>query len=122
MLQLPLSTAFLSQLDAAARAEAARLPDLEAQLERCVQMAQAAWPQLGTPPHAFLGYLAERLPIDADDESPLYERARIGDLYLAYACVQGSDPALVVFEAHIFPEITAALRSMEVRASLVEEL
>ena len=98
------------------------MPDLESQLERCLHAAEAAWPALGAPPHAFVGYLAQRLPIEPGDDSPLCDRARIGDLYLAFACLRGSPAALAAFEAHIFPEITAALRSMEVRASLIEEL
>jgi RNA polymerase sigma-70 factor (ECF subfamily) len=112
--------------------------EVGARLDEIVGQARRAWPALAgsIPDHAFVAYLAERVPAGADvagaaepgdvsDDAPAdvpadapvdvdvldwLGRVQAGDLYLACACVRGNDSAVRAFEAHLGPEIDAALR------------
>jgi RNA polymerase sigma-70 factor (ECF subfamily) len=112
--------------------------EVGARLDEIVDQARRAWPSLAgsIPDHAFVAYLAERAPggagaavrdagADAEAEGAgtaaadgpadvdildWLGRVHAGDVYLACACVRGNDTAVRAFEAHLGPEIDAALR------------
>jgi RNA polymerase sigma-70 factor (ECF subfamily) len=116
--------------------------EVGARLDEIVDQARRAWPALAgsIPDHAFVAYLAERVPGGAgaagadageagagDDTGAAAAdaagdaatdvdvldwlgRVHAGDLYLACGCVRGNDTAVRAFEAHLGPEIDAALR------------
>jgi len=112
---------FLGHLDDARRQALAGLGDLEERLRRCVGAARAAWPQLALSTEAFLPEVAARLPAELP-AGTLLDDARAADLFLATACGVGDTQAMAAFEADLFPEIDAALRSMELRASMIDEV
>ncbi len=69
-------------------------------LDRCIDKARTAWPDLDVPEEAFcaaLGRAVRREP--ARDVFATLERVAAADLYLATACALGSHDAIAAFES-----------------------
>jgi RNA polymerase sigma-70 factor (ECF subfamily) len=91
------------------RSKLAEAPELGATLIRLISTCEAEWPGIRQSPSEFIVHLAERLdPKSAD----VFERLRITDLYLAFACARGDPHAINAFEARYCPTIDRALRHL----------
>jgi RNA polymerase sigma-70 factor (ECF subfamily) len=77
-------------------------------------VAHAAWPALRVDRAGFEAYAAAR----THEGEELF----VEDLYVAYACAQGSPVALAAFERHYMPEVRAALAGARHRAVPLDEL
>jgi len=77
--------------------------------------AHAAWPALRVDKAAFEAYAGART---GEAGEPFF----VEDLYLAYACTQGSPVALAAFERHYMPEVRAALAGARHRGVPLDEL
>ena len=107
------SSAALAHADPPGRLHAHTL-DLEAQ----VSAARAAWSGIFTvEARRFCSFLAARLPRDASAAG-----LRLADLYLACACLERNQAALVVFEEQYMAEAVAAFRRLRFQPSAVDDL
>ena len=79
--------------------------------------ARAAWPGVEVAPELFAKWLEARVPAGVSSSA-----IRAADLYLACACAQGNEAAIVRFEASYFREIDIALRRMGAPDASIEEL
>jgi len=100
--------AFLSRL-APALQERTRTPELDRELEALVERARAEVPGVELDPATFVGYVAERVTLDAGGQ-PVIGPLRAGPLWIACGCVLGDAAAIAAFETTYGPEIGAALR------------
>lgn len=118
----PLSTAFR---------EALVLPpsdsssELDVALAAYVEAARAPWPDFGLEPEDFVRYLAERAPA-----AQLPPPRHAADLWLAWACVQGSAAAVACFLRDYEPLVSRVVRrrggaddlAADVRQMLAEKI
>jgi RNA polymerase sigma-70 factor (ECF subfamily) len=81
--------------------------ELAGVLERLVQEARTAWPELEVPGEDFLRFVAVRLRPGEPVETAL-EGLRAADLYLACACARQVPGAIAAFEARYFDEVGIA--------------
>ncbi|HWL84446.1 MAG TPA: sigma-70 family RNA polymerase sigma factor [Polyangiaceae bacterium] len=93
--------------------------DLESFLDAIVHRVRATWPQLGDDTTAFRSYLRSRLP---DDPSVAVDDLALGDLYLAFACLQRDPAALAVFEAQCLAEVGAYVAHIDRAPAFVDEV
>lgn len=105
----PLSSAF-------ARGATTDAHDLEADLERLIAAASSAWPSVHADPASFAEFLGQRVSV-AD-----LPKARVGDLWIAYACASGDPTALALMEVHFLPDVDAALTKMGLSRDRVAEV
>lgn len=81
-------------------------------LQECLRQALAAarqdWPGVALEDEDFLGFLARRMPPEEELTEAL-ERIKVGDLFLACACLQGNQKAARAFEEAYFPVLDRAL-------------
>jgi RNA polymerase sigma-70 factor (ECF subfamily) len=95
-------------------------PALESALREGLDAARATWPGVEVDDAAFLTYLAERVPADAELATAV-RALPLADMYLACACSLGRPRALAAFEERYVPEIEAALGRMRLSASTIDE-
>ncbi|MBN2493829.1 MAG: sigma-70 family RNA polymerase sigma factor [Deltaproteobacteria bacterium] len=113
--QVDIPAVFLAELPPALREEIERL------IAGILDAGRASWPDIDLPAEAFLAFLAERIPQDADVEKTLRE-LNAADLYLACACVHKDPRALSAFvEAHA-DLIRASLYRMRLPDDAVDDL
>src|SRR5262245_14766026 len=74
------------------------------ELDAKIEAARAAWPEIDVSLDRFRAFVAER--VDADTA---FETLRVPDLWLACACADGSERAVVALERWAFPSVDAAL-------------
>jgi RNA polymerase sigma-70 factor (ECF subfamily) len=96
-------------------------PALEEILAGLCEEARAAWPDLGLRPEDFVGWLAERVPADAELGTEL-PRLHASDLFLARACLARNEAAASALHARYLTRIGFFLRRMKHAKSLVEEV
>jgi len=91
--------------------------ELSRALARLLADARAAWPRLQVELAAFVAHVAARLaPEDR------LEALQAGDLYLAFACLQGERGALTEFERTAMSEVDRALARRGVDARMRDEI
>src|SRR5262245_29180951 len=125
----PRSQLFVSRLAEPLAGKLASLPDLDDRLEKLVQTAQRAWPEVHHPVEAFIDYLAERLS-GADWQAALgelgplklLEAIRVADLYLAAACATGNSEALRTFDDQYLSQVRFMLGRMDISGTLLDEV
>jgi RNA polymerase sigma-70 factor, ECF subfamily len=91
--------------DAASRAEAA----LGEYLSGALAAASREWPGVKVDPSRYVGYLAERVPADAEDVLVALEELHASDQYLACACAGGDGRGIEAFEARYANDIDAVV-------------
>ncbi len=96
-------------------------PELGASIESVLETARHAWPDVALPPERFLAYLAERVPLEGAPHEGL-ALLHHEDLYLACACQEGNEAAIVGFTAAHEETISTALASMKNVLSIEEEV
>lgn len=95
-------------------------PD-EAALERCVQLALEAFPDLAIDGETFISYVAARLPKTEAPDKTLTKLA-LGDLYLACAIDAGEPRAIELFERKFIQRTPVYLTGFSTAAALVDEV
>ncbi len=85
--------------------ERTRLHDV---LHNILRTAHDAWPQLVIPDDRFLAYVAERVPRSGDLIEQLAQ-LHAADLFLCCACAEGSERAMALLQASLFPGLVRAL-------------
>ncbi|XXF77821.1 transcriptional regulator [Myxococcaceae bacterium GXIMD 01537] len=113
-----LASAFLAAREGAL--PAGEPAELEALLSRALEEARAAWPAVALDAGRFIEHLARLLP--EGELTAALARMHLGDLYLARACVEGLPAALAAFEAHVLPEVDAAVARLKLPPSTVDEV
>jgi len=109
--------AFTDALPLEHRAQMLNRVDLWRVLARLLADARAAWPRFHVEPAAFAAHVAARLgPTDR------LEVLQAGDLYLAFACLQGERRALTEFERTAMREVDTALSRRGVDARMRDEI
>jgi RNA polymerase sigma-70 factor (ECF subfamily) len=83
--------------------------------------ARALWPTIAVAPLTFAGFVAERVPPDAD-ASAVLDGLAIEELYLTCACAYADGEALRLCEARYFPKARAALAGMRLEPSVRDEI
>ncbi len=82
---------------------------LEKVLAEILRQAREAWPAFELSDEVFLSYVAERVG-DPEDLPAALGELHVVDLYLACACLQGLQAALVAFTSRYRPLFAAILR------------
>ncbi|MEM6993032.1 MAG: sigma-70 family RNA polymerase sigma factor [Myxococcota bacterium] len=72
-------------------------------------------------PHRFLPYVAARLPADVEPSAAV-ATVRAGDLFLAWACVQGDASAIRCFHDDFLQRLDGPLRRLDSTTGLAEEV
>jgi len=88
--EVSLAEALRRQLDAAAAAALAAIPDLDAVLSAGLAAAREAWPGVAIGDPCFIAHVASAMPAEAAALSRLH----LVDLYLAAACAVGDEAAI----------------------------
>ncbi len=115
-----LSKVFVAELQALGRPTNAESA-LEDTLREALVTARAAWPGIELADHAFVRYLAERVPSNESCVDAL-RRLHVADLYLACACAGGSATALAEFEAKHISQISAFIARTDARPAFADEV
>jgi RNA polymerase sigma-70 factor (ECF subfamily) len=110
---------FLDALEPGARATAERSAGFAAALDRVVEAARAAWPDIALDDATFLAHLAERAGEPTADS---LVRLPAADLYLACACARGIPVALRAFDDQFVGAIDPALRHAGLFPDLFDEV
>jgi RNA polymerase sigma-70 factor (ECF subfamily) len=90
-------------------------------LDGFVAQARAAWPEVRVETSRFVAYVLERLPATTPRAEALAALDPAG-LYLACACADGDERAIVALEAAYFADATPTLRRMAATAGFVDEV
>lgn len=99
--------------------------DLEGTLTALVGTAAKAWPGVHVDDHAFVAYLAERLPADVEDAEAAggaLSRVRPADLWVACACASGDDFAVSALDQKYFGSLRDSLRKMRLSAEQTDDV
>jgi RNA polymerase sigma-70 factor, ECF subfamily len=96
---------FLHQAPPAVAKLAREWPDLEAQLQRLVDRAAQAQPQLDVDAPGFVAYVAERMTVEAS-----LDTLHAGDLCLAFACVLGDPTGLAILDRNVIARSAGVIR------------
>jgi RNA polymerase sigma-70 factor (ECF subfamily) len=83
-------------------------------LEQGAEQGAAAWPEIEIDRARFVGFLRERAGEDA-------RKLRVGDLYLACACIDGDARAIVLLEEQYLARLPTALSRADLPAAAVDE-
>lgn len=70
---------------------------------------------------ALARFLVDRLPADARTASG-FEKLRLSELCLAWACLDGQPKALAAFEREVMPHVRKAIRGVDASAQVVNEV
>lgn len=98
---------------------AAERSALEASLGAILDEARGAWPSVVLDDGAFLRFLAERLPEDAELET--LARFNLTGLYIACGCLLGDARAVAAFRERYHPVIERALAAIELPRATRED-
>ena len=101
-----LRDAFLGALSGSRRADASAHPGLEQHLRRWIDEGTRAWTPVIVDEASFLAHVAPHVREGCPLEEALAE-VRAADLYIACACAQGDNAAIVMFERSYFAELDA---------------
>ena len=101
--------ALLSRLGNEAREAFEKVSDLEERLERALESARKAWPEVTVADDAFVGHLGRHAK-EVSDPVDFLDHLHPADLYLAVGCASGSRAALDGFERTFRADIDAVLR------------
>jgi len=111
---------FLSLLPEATRERLGRDRErLAGRLTALLAEACAAWPGVALDDGAFLGFLAERVPAEAELEA--LSRFNLTGLYIACGCQLGDPRAVTAFRDRYLPVIERALGSIELPRATRED-
>jgi RNA polymerase sigma-70 factor, ECF subfamily len=113
--------AFLAGLQAPVRPAAQEREDLGIALEELWTSVSRTWPGAALSPGPCGAFLAARLPAGQPALEGL-RRLRVEDLCLAWACLQGCEPALRSFRDLCRGVVDAALRGFDPSGGLVDEV
>ncbi len=108
--------AYLARLGSDARAAGAETGELTA----AVAAACQAWPQLSLEAVRFADYLGARAAKVPPGAKGRLAGLALGDLYLAWACIEGQRSALAAFGA-LLDEVGRKLRKMESQRSSIDD-
>ena len=95
--------------------------ELETALAEAVSLARLAFPELPYEAPDFACYLAEHLP----EAAPAVEwlgRVRVAELYLAFGCVRGDEPALSRLDSDLLSKLRVQGASAEQREEVLQQL
>ncbi len=117
---VPLREALLAHAGPAVSALAA-VEGLEGLLQRHLEAARTAWPDVGLAAEVFMRHLGETV---AREREPVKALAEVcaADLFLACACAHGEARALALFDGRLTREVRTALRSSTHPPQVVEEV
>jgi RNA polymerase sigma-70 factor (ECF subfamily) len=90
-------------------------------LDDVLRQARERWPGVQLDDDAFLIFLAERVPVDAEPLEAL-RTLRVADLFLVRAVLVGDEQAHRIFETQFLPDTYAALARMETTTAQVEDI
>lgn len=113
-----LARRFFAGVDPPRELPSGGLGALEQSLQALLDEATAAWPQLHVPPEAFVSYLAERMPPDAEE----LPRWSASGLYLACGCARGDIQAIATFDRQMWPVVRATLQRLRIAHPLSEDI
>src|SRR5687767_2131929 len=85
--------------------------ELEAAVHAAFQVASDHWPGVEVDQVAFARFVAARLPSSAEPVSVI-NAVRLDELYLAFACLNGSAKAMVELERRYMREAALALKRL----------
>jgi RNA polymerase sigma-70 factor (ECF subfamily) len=111
----PLAAAFVAACPTASASDA-----LEARLAAAIDHAARAWPQIDTSPADVAAALGRRAA--ADDPLAAISDDAAAELHLAIACARGDAAAIRGFEDRYMDAVPAALASMRLPPSTVDEV
>ncbi len=94
---------------------------LEEALERVLQSARDAWPEITLDASAFVRFLGARVP-EGDDPTAIFAQLRVPDLALAFACLAEDPVALSVFEREVMPAVAKAIARIDAAPTFVDEV
>ncbi len=119
-----LSAAFLEAMGPGGAEDLEHI-ELESRLRDIVQTARRSWPGIDLDEAEFVAH-AGALAGRGDTPATWFEQVRPGDLWLAFACVQGRVAGIEAFERQFHDDIRRALtrfgRSAEQRDELLQAL
>jgi RNA polymerase sigma-70 factor (ECF subfamily) len=96
-------------------------PSIALALDMTLQECAAAWPSLRVSAPEFAEHLAERADVALDPLEAL-TRLRVADVYLAFACLRGSDRAIENLRENYLVPLAAPLRVFAASVSHASEL
>ena len=105
-----LATEFLVRVAEPLRSALAARPNLSELLVERSRSAREKWPTVTVDDQRFWAFVADRLPEDGDDES--LDRLCTDDLYVACACVDGIERALLAVDQTVFPAVDNAIANI----------
>ncbi len=94
--------------------------DLTGPLQRLLDEARSAWPDLPLTEAEFVAHLAARLPGDLTANAAL-DQVRGADLFLACACARREPRAIEAFDAAFGPVVESAARKFRLRDALPDD-
>jgi RNA polymerase sigma-70 factor (ECF subfamily) len=112
--------AFLNALPAERRQQISS-GRLEESLEAIWSRAREAWPDIELDAERFFAFVARRLPEDAEPEE-VFPSLKVGDLYLACACLDGNAKAHRAFLNHCLPVVKGALSRIDPSGTMDDEV
>ncbi len=115
-----LEDAFLAEVDGRARPRFAEAGSIAHVLAAFVDVAHAAYPDVVVEPVTFARELARRLKEGASPER--LAGARADHVYLAIACVDGNELAIVRFEAEFLDEVDACARRLRAQPDQADDV
>lgn len=110
---------FVEAAPSSAGPEAGR-PALARALGRALERASKARPEVGARPEAFVKFIAERMP-PTDEPGSVLDSLQVEELALCFACLAGSQPALVELERSFAAAAASALGKLGMNAEARED-
>ncbi len=95
--------------------------DLDTEITSRWREAQEKWPSLAVTEDDFVPYWAGKL-IGLEAPVEAFFRLRVPDLYLAFACGQGSERAQQAFHSKYAQSMRTALRRMRLDEALIDDI
>lgn len=95
--------------------------DLDGLIDAKLDEAAVRWPMLDAERERFLIHWGSTLPPGGDLRVHL-SATHVGDLYLAFCCLEGRRDALASLERELLPHLLPSLRKIDPAASFVEDV
>lgn len=95
--------------------------ELAALLDRKLEAARAAWPDVAVSSADLVPYLAARLR-PGEDVLGALRALHVDDLYLACGCALGHPAALAAFETAMFREVDTTVAALRAPGALAEDI
>jgi RNA polymerase sigma-70 factor (ECF subfamily) len=115
------TSSFLERLANGRRDEASAWPGLDDALGELLSAARAKWQKVELSDEAFVGHVADRLPVEASVAEGL-PRMPASDLYLACACAKRNPAAWAAFDAGFLGDLEAIWKRFNYVVSSPDDL